>query len=65
MTLARRFNAGITVNNRGLVASATTEDINRRYATRGGNGASMIPALKRRAKFTRRSATKSRLRLDA
>ena len=33
MSLARRFNAGIGVNDREIVASATIEYLNRRYAT--------------------------------
>jgi hypothetical protein len=56
MILARRFNAGIGVNNRDLVASATTECFNRRYATQN-EPLHTLPALKGRAKFNRRSAT--------
>jgi len=53
MILARRFNAGISVNDRNLVASATT-DVIRRYATMNQILQS-LPALKGRAKLIRRS----------
>ena len=59
MTLARRFNAGISAKNTQLVASATAEHINRRDATTDISH-SRFPALKGRAKFIRRSATESR-----
>jgi hypothetical protein len=55
MSLARRFNAGISVNNTHLVASATTDyHSSLRDALWNASGP---PALKGRAKFIRRYAT--------